>query len=142
MLVVGILEDEPYRLECSATIWSSLGLLEFPLDSLPFAYSFPSLLTMAFLPKPLQSTYTRATLRTAPVARAVFWPLSSPRLGDFPVSEVPRSRSMSVLMGDNPGNLLATGVEDTGHTLFYGRQHYLCRENELVPLPQRRFGRT
>jgi hypothetical protein len=110
---VETLEDEPYRLlVCSAMIWSSLGLFEFPLDSLPLTYSLPSLLITAFLPKPLKSTYTRATLRAVPVARAAFWPLSSPRLGNSAISEIAGSRALSVLVSDDPSDLLAAGVKD------------------------------
>lgn len=89
---MGTLEDDAYRVAWSATTWFSLGLLEFPLLNLPFAYSLPILLTIALLPIPLMSMYTRATLRAVPVARAALWPLSSPRLGDLSTTDKDRSR--------------------------------------------------
>lgn len=40
--------------------------------------------------------------------------------GNGRVSEISRSRSLSVLVGDNPGDLLTAHVEEAVYALFYG----------------------
>ena len=52
-----------------------------------------------------------------------------------------RSRSSNVLMGDNPGDLLPTTVNNTFDTLFEGGEDYIGREDDLVPLPECRSRR-
>ena len=49
-----------------------------------------------------------------------------------------RSRSLNVLMGDNPGDLLRTAVKNTFDTLIKGGEDYLGGEDDSVPLPERR----
>ena len=57
------------------------------------------------------------------------------------VSESPRSRSVNVLVGDNPGNLLTTCVNHTFDTFLDSGEYYVSREDEFVSLPERRSGR-
>jgi len=57
------------------------------------------------------------------------------------VNEAPRSRLTNILVGDNPGDLLATGVKKTLYTLIDSGENYIGREDELVSLPERRSGR-
>jgi len=56
-------------------------------------------------------------------------------------SEAPRSRLANVLVGDNPGDLLATGIKDTLYTLIDSGENYIGGEDELVSLPECRSGR-
>jgi hypothetical protein len=43
---------------------------------------------------------------------------------------------VGLLVGDDLGYLIATGVNDAHDALFDGREHNICRENEPIPLPQ------
>jgi len=47
----------------------------------------------------------------------------------------------STLVSDDPSDLSAAGVKEAHDTLFDGRKHDICRENDLVSLPQCRSGR-
>jgi len=42
---------------------------------------------------------------------------------------------LTTLVGDNPGYLLPTTVNNTFDTLFKGGEDYVGREDEFVPLP-------
>ena len=57
------------------------------------------------------------------------------------VSEAQRSRSVNVLVGDNPSDLLTTSVNKALDTLLDSGEHYVGREDEFVFRPERRSGR-
>ena len=57
------------------------------------------------------------------------------------VSEALRSGSVNVLMGDHPGDLLATGVNHTLNTLLDSGDYHVSRKDEFISLPERRSGR-
>jgi hypothetical protein len=59
----------------------------------------------------------------------------------FPVSDVPRSGSVNLLVGNDPGDLFTTGVKYASYTLIDGGENYLSRENDLVSRPECRSGR-
>lgn len=61
--------------------------------------------------------------------------------GFLSVNEALRSRSLNVLVGDNPGDLLRTAVKNAFDTLFKGGEDHLGREDDSVPLPERRSRR-
>ena len=57
------------------------------------------------------------------------------------VSEAPRSRSVNVLVGDNPGDLLTASVHNTPDTLLDSGEYHISREDQFVSRPERRSGR-
>ena len=48
---------------------------------------------------------------------------------------------MNVLVGDDPSDLVATGINDALYALFDGRENDISREDEFVSRPECRSGR-
>jgi len=48
---------------------------------------------------------------------------------------------LATLVGDDPGDLLTTGVKDALYTLVDRGENHISREDEFVSLPERRSGR-
>lgn len=57
------------------------------------------------------------------------------------VSEASRSRSVNVLVGDNPGDFLTTRIKGAPNTLLDGGENYIGREDEFISLPECGSGR-
>ena len=57
------------------------------------------------------------------------------------VSSTPRSWPVNVLVGDDPSDLLATGVNDAPYTLVDSGENYIGREDEFISRPKGRSRR-
>lgn len=66
---------------------------------------------------------------------------TTPRSFSLSVSNTWRSKSVNVLVGDDPGDLFTAGIDDTLYALFEGGENHVGREDEFVSFPECGSGR-